>query len=76
MTKPNYKALSFFRLREFAELTGDDYSFGDLLYSVFRKTQKPINSNTGWLRDVTDEDFYIAIEKAYKEEQTEQQETA
>lgn len=68
MSNPNYKALSLFRLKELAEITTDEFTVGDVLYSIFRKVSKPTDASTVWMRDISDKDFYEAIEKALNEE--------
>ena len=72
MSTPNYKALTVHHLKQFSELTGEEYNFGELLYSILRKVQKPKGVTTAWLREVSDEDFYTALENAIKEEKYEQ----
>lgn len=48
-----------------------DMSFGEILYSIFRKPHlktKPDGVNTSWLLDLKDEDIYKAIELTIKSE--------
>jgi len=73
MSKPNYKEIAALKLREFLDISSE-YSFGEVLYSVLRKIEKPKNCNVGFIKDLDDEIFYAAIEKAIKEEKQEQAE--
>ena len=73
MGKLNYKGLSLKKFQDFTELTAD-YNLGEVLYSILRKVEKPVNVSTHWLTSITDEQFYQAIERAEKEELIEQQE--
>lgn len=44
-----------------------DYSFAEIMYSVLRKL-KPSGVKVGWLRDVTDERIFSAIDDVIEEE--------
>lgn len=44
-----------------------DYSFAEILYSVLRKL-KPSSVKVGWLRDVTDDIIFSAIDDVIEEE--------
>jgi len=70
----NYKSLSAFKLKEFLELTKEEFTIGEALYSIFRNAPKPKDICNSWLRYLTDEDFYKAVETAVKTEQYEQSE--
>jgi len=69
MSNPNYKSLFLHRLKELTEETKDDYTLGDVLYSMFRKISKPKESSTGWMMKISDEEYYQAVEKALREEE-------
>ena len=46
-----------------------ELSFGEVLYSTFRKEnlpEKPSESKTSWLLEITDEQFYMAAERMIK----------
>lgn len=64
---PNYKIISKLQLSNFLELT-KEFTFGEALYSVMRKIEKPTGTCMGWVKDISDEQWYQAIEKATKEE--------
>lgn len=67
MSAPNYKFIAKLEFSKFLDST-QEYTFAEALYSVFRKIEKPNGVCAGWIKDITDEDFYKAIEKATKEE--------
>lgn len=67
MNSPSYKSLSLFKLKEFTDIT-EEYTFGEILYSILRKVNKPTEVSNHWMTQVTDEEYYQAIEKAVKEE--------
>ena len=74
MSQHNYKSLSVFKLKEYLELTKEDYSIGEAINSVLRHLNKPENTCNTWIRETTDEQFYKAVETAVKEEQYEKSE--
>lgn len=66
----NYIPLIFQKFKELKN-TADDFSFGELLYSILRKPileQSPQDANVNWLKKIEDRDYYTAVEKALEVE--------
>ena len=73
----NYKNLNILKFKELNEVSPKDYSFGALLYSFLRKPvlwEKPEEGCLSWILDISDEDFYSALERAIEEIKTENEE--
>ena len=59
-----YRELTFQSLKDLKETLPPDSSFGDFLYSFLRKPvlkKEAGCGGVGWLRDITDQQFYYAI---------------
>jgi hypothetical protein len=73
----NYRNLNILKFKELNEVSPKDYSFGALLYSFLRKPvlwEKPEEGCLSWILDISDEDFYSALERAIEEIKTENEE--
>lgn len=60
-------------LKKIQELSNQfpEYSFGDLLYTILREKyvgEVQDRKSSGWIREVSDQKFYTAVENAIKKE--------
>lgn len=58
---------------EFRKLSqaNPEYSFGELVYTILRKPNmrdKPASADIKWIREVSDNSFYTACERAIESE--------